>query len=154
MKFKELPEGYYFIHAVRDVVSVELLKSPETAPRYLTETSETTRVVHDGRKYLRGGELLDEKEIKFTTYDEMRKGRKARGASYGHVKRRLMANEPLKGKTLELALELVTPAGPVRKDADSDLMNSIARKLNAGHPLNDYEMHIMVDVVLLHARLG
>lgn len=30
MKFKELPEGYYFIHGINDTVYVERLEAPET----------------------------------------------------------------------------------------------------------------------------
>ena len=153
MKFKELPEGYYYITGFRDAVCVQKLEAPETQPRYVLEL-DAIKVVHDGRQYRKNGRVLDEMTVEFKTFDEMKKERKARGASYGHVKRRIMANEPLKGKTPELALELVTPAGPVRDDENSKLMNSIAKKLNAGEPLGEYERHIMVDVVLLHARLG
>lgn len=86
-------------------------------------------------------------------YEERRKARKSRGANYGHVKRRLSRNEPLTGKTIELALDLVPYSVPP-KDQNDKLFNSISDKLNAGEPLNEYEHHIMVDVLLLHARLG
>ncbi|MCS5710428.1 hypothetical protein [Candidatus Berkiella aquae] len=86
-------------------------------------------------------------------YEERRKARKSRGASYGHVKRRLSRNEPLTGKTLELALDLV-PYNIPAKDQHDELFNSIYSKLNAGQPLNEYEYHIMVDVLLLHANLS
>lgn len=86
-------------------------------------------------------------------YEERRKARKSIGASYGHIKRRLLGNEPLNGKTLELALELVPYRTPTNGPND-ELINSISNKLNAGQPLNEYELHIMVDVLLLHAQLG
>lgn len=93
-----------------------------------------------------------ESEDEIAKYEVQRKERKAKGASYGHVKRRIRANEPLTGKTLELALELVTPVKP---GAPVDELNqSIAKKLKAGEPLSDYESHIMCDVYLLHARLA
>lgn len=148
MKFKELPEGHYFIHAVRDTVYVQRLENPETAPRYVLEL-DTTKVVHDGRQYRKNGALLDDLEVEFKTYEDMRKERKSRGASYSHVTRRLRAKEPLKGKTLELALSLVGDG-----ERGDELMNGIAKKLNAGQPLTDYELHIMVDMVLPHGRLG
>lgn len=65
----------------------------------------------------------------------------------GHVKRRLNQNEPLEGKVLDFALSLIG-------ETDDDFMNGIAEKLKAGDKLDEYELHIMVDVVLLHARLG
>jgi hypothetical protein len=87
-------------------------------------------------------------------YEERQKGRKSRGASYGHVKRRILANEPLTGKTLELALDLVTPETQREGDKLTEFCNGIAKKLQTGHPLDDYERHMMVDVFLLHARLA
>ena len=50
---------------------------------------------------------------------------------------------------LGLALDLVGDGGSGDK-----LTDGIANKLIAGKPLDDYELHIMVDVLLLHARLG
>jgi len=72
---------------------------------------------------------------------EQRAARKAVGARCGHIKRKLLQGDVSKGELLELALE-------VARDED------IAAKLKAGQKLNDYEMHLMVDVFLLHARLG
>ena len=72
-------------------------------------------------------------------------------ARCGHVKRRLAQDEPLKGELLEFALSLVEGDGNL---TDNDLFSSIARKLEAGEPLDDYEKHFMIDVVLLHVRLG
>jgi hypothetical protein len=58
-----------------------------------------------------------------------------------HVKRRLSQGDPLTGKTLELALDL----------AQDD---EVARKLKAGEELSGYEYHVLVEVILLHARLS
>jgi hypothetical protein len=66
----------------------------------------------------------------------------------GHVKRRLNQNEPLEGKVLEFALDEVIG------ETDDDFLKGIAEKLKAGEKLDDYEQHIMVDVLLLHTRLG
>ena len=68
-------------------------------------------------------------------------------AKCGHVKRRLNQNEPLEGKVLEFALSLIG-------ETDDGFLNGIAEKLKAGDKLDEYEHHIMVDVILLHARLG
>lgn len=149
MKFRELPEGYYFIHAVTSRVSVERLENPENAPKYLTETYATTKVVRDGRQYHKNGEPLDNMEVEFKTHEEMQKERKARGARYGHIKRCLNKNKPLTGSMLEIALSLV---GDGTQENELDM--SIVNKLKAGQPLSEYELHIMTDVRLLHARLS
>jgi hypothetical protein len=60
----------------------------------------------------------------------------------GHVKRDLSRNKRLTGKTLEFALAVV--------DHDSE----IGEKLKAGEALTEYELHLMIDVLLLHIRLG
>lgn len=76
---------------------------------------------------------------------------KSISARCGHVKRRLSRNEPLKGKVLEFALSIVE--GDCRSP-DDELLRGMAEKLKAGEALSDYEYHIMVDVLLLHVRLG
>jgi len=73
--------------------------------------------------------------------EEQIRAAKSFGARCGHVKRRLKQGEPLKGKTLELALEY----------AQND---EVARKLEAGEELSQYEYHVLVEVLLLHARLS
>lgn len=78
-------------------------------------------------------------EIKGRT-EEQKRAAKSFGARCGHVKRRLKLGEPLKGKTLELALEY----------AQDD---EVKRKLEAGEELSEYEYHILVEVTMLHARL-
>lgn len=66
--------------------------------------------------------------------------RKVVSAKCGHVKRRLLRGEPLQGKLLTFALDAIADDG-------------IAAKLQAGEKLSDYELHLMVDVYLLHRRL-
>ncbi len=82
------------------------------------------------------------------TPEEIARKRKI-SAQCGHIKRRLNQDEPLTGELLELALDVL---------GDGDFSNegelSTVDKLNAGQPLNDYEHHLMVDVFLLHTRLG
>lgn len=97
---------------------------------------------------------VDEEKMHFTDGDESNqfddiltpdKG------SYGEIKRRLSNNEPLTGKTLELALGLVDAHGD---DEFSKFTRNIGVKLKAGKPLENYEHHILVDVLMLHAQLG
>ena len=71
--------------------------------------------------------------------EEQRRAAKSFGARCRHVKRRLKKGESLTGKTLELALEY----------AQDD---EVARKLEAGEELSEYEYHVLVEVALLHAR--
>lgn len=67
--------------------------------------------------------------------------RKAYSTRVGHVKRRVLNDERLKGDLLKLALEFVGD-------------DVVAEKLKTGAKLDDYEKHIIVDVWALHARLG
>lgn len=70
---------------------------------------------------------------------------KSTSAKCGHIKRRLSRGERLTGKTLEFALEvLATGCGESKGE--------IAEKLEAGIQLTEYELHLMLDVYLLHAR--
>jgi hypothetical protein len=77
--------------------------------------------------------------------------RNSRPYDYGAIKKCLSDNEPLTGKPLELALELVDVKGD---DDHSNLIKGIGNKLKAGKPLGEYEHHILVDVLMLHAQLG
>lgn len=72
---------------------------------------------------------------------------KAIDAKCGHVKRRLNKGEPLEGKVLEFALSIIG-------ETNNEFLNGIAEKLKAGINLDDYEQHIMVDVLLLHVKLS
>jgi len=76
--------------------------------------------------------------------------RKKISAKCGHVKRRLIRNEPLTGELLEFAISVIGDSNC----AGDDELNSMVDKLKAGQQLSDYELHIMVDVLLLHKRLG
>ena len=64
------------------------------------------------------------------------------GNKCARVKRYLLRNKRLTGKTLEFALAVV--------DHDSE----IGEKLKAGRALTEYDLHLMIDVLLLHVRLG
>lgn len=67
----------------------------------------------------------------------------------GHIKRRLLRGEPLTRGLLELALDIVGDG-----NTGDALVDGIANKLTSGQKLSDYELHLMVDVILLHAKLG
>lgn len=68
-------------------------------------------------------------------------------AMCGHVKRKLSRGEALEGNILDFALDLV-------KGSSDATFHGIARKLGAGEQLDDYELHLVVDVLLLHKKLG
>jgi hypothetical protein len=72
---------------------------------------------------------------------EEKAARKRFAAQCGHVSRRLYRDERLTGDLLELAVSA----------AFEDVTKE---KLRNGEPLNDYEKHLIVDVALLHMRLG
>lgn len=86
MKFKELPEGCYIIHAVRWTVYIERLEDPAKAHMCPYPTIE---VMRDGRQYRKDGELLDDMEVEFKTEDDMQIERKAWGARICHITRAL-----------------------------------------------------------------
>ena len=69
-------------------------------------------------------------------------GRRSISAKCGHVKRQLLRNKRLTGKTLEFAFTVV--------GQDSE----IGEKLKTGKALTEYELHLVIDVWLLHKRLG
>lgn len=79
----------------------------------------------------------------------MTNGLKSMSARIGHIKRRLLRDEVLVGKHLELALGILGNGNSGQAQIDQ-----IAHKLEASEKLDAYERHIMVDVILLHARLG
>ena len=72
---------------------------------------------------------------------EEKKERKKFATLCGHVSRRLKNDERLTGNVLELAVSAA-------------FEEKTAEKLRNGEPLDDYEKHLIVDVVLLHMRLG
>ena len=71
-------------------------------------------------------------------------------AKCGHVKRRIFADEPLTGKTLDFALKLF--------DLENTSGNNISRilyeKIKNGEVLSNYEKSVMDDAILTHARLS
>jgi len=75
---------------------------------------------------------------------------KSISAQCGHVKRCLNKKEPLSKEVLEFALSVIDEN--VKSDSNNDLLLKIADKLSAGKTLDDYEYHIMVDVLLLHKK--
>lgn len=83
---------------------------------------------------------------------EQKKLRKVMIARCGHITRRLKRNQPLTGDLLELALDVVGDPGD---GSDLDVFcKNIRTKLKHGMKLDDYEFHMIVDVWLLHTRLG
>lgn len=68
-------------------------------------------------------------------------------AMCGNVKKKLNRGETLEGEMLDFALDLV-------KGSSDATHQAIARKLRGGEKLGDYELHLVVDVLLLHKRLG
>lgn len=67
------------------------------------------------------------------------------------VKQRIKQNVPLKEELLDFAISIITQ---VRKAEGNVLLDGMIEKLRAGKPLEDYERHILIDVLLLHTRLG
>ena len=70
-------------------------------------------------------------------------------AKYGHIKRKLAKDEPLKGKTLTTALEVVYE-NLNKKSEDIAFWNTLREKLLSGKSLDEDEYHVFVEVVLLH----
>jgi hypothetical protein len=77
---------------------------------------------------------------------------KSISAKCGHIKRKLTQNEPLADKTLEFALEVIDYS--YSGFSDSQFLDKLAEKLKSREELNDYEYHIMVDVLLVHRKLS
>lgn len=75
------------------------------------------------------------------THERVAKG-KGTSARCSHIERKLNQGERLEGELLELAIDAV--------GGHTD----IAEKLKAGQSLSEYELHLMFDMYLLHARLA
>jgi hypothetical protein len=73
---------------------------------------------------------------------ERRAERKRVGVRCGHIKRKLKEGQALEGGLLEFAVETVGGN------------KALAEKLRTGQQLDGYELHLMLDMHLLHARLG
>jgi hypothetical protein len=80
---------------------------------------------------------------------------RSNSARCGHVKRRIATGKPLKGKLLAFALDLIDENinGTASSEPDK-MLKSIADKMQKGTALTDYEVHIMVETVLLSKRLS
>jgi hypothetical protein len=76
---------------------------------------------------------------------------KSMSAKYGHIKRRLSQGEPLTGKTLKTALEVLECDGNGSSD---NMIDTIREKIVKGESLTEYEYHIFVEVILVHAKLS
>ena len=85
-------------------------------------------------------------------WEESLRARKSISAKCGHVKRKIHEEESLTGGLLEFALGVIEESRP--GFSDNDFLNKLSTKLRTGGKLGEYEEHIMVDVLLLHKRLG
>ncbi|HAT9038833.1 TPA: hypothetical protein JBA84_03455 [Legionella pneumophila subsp. pneumophila] len=72
-------------------------------------------------------------------------------SNFTNIKQCLANNERLTGKELEIALDLVDVLGD---DEQSRFVRDIGTKMKAGDPLDEYEYHILVDVLMLHQQLS
>jgi hypothetical protein len=71
----------------------------------------------------------------------------------GHVTRQLLKNGGrLTGTVKEFALGVI--GDPIGESENAKFCRGMADKLKADQPLSDYEQHFLVDVLLLHERLG
>jgi len=71
-------------------------------------------------------------------------------ARCGHVKRQLVQRKCLGGKVLEFAIVVIDESVSTSND---ELLSGMKEKLRAGQPFDDYELHIMLDVLLRHRKL-
>ncbi len=70
-------------------------------------------------------------------------------AKCGHIKRRISADEPLKGKTLAFALDMLKSESFL----DNDMIKTISEKIKKGDNLSNYEKSILEDAILTHSKL-
>jgi len=69
------------------------------------------------------------------------------------LKTMLCDGEPLTGDMLEFALEQVPQPQPNWPKSEQ-IWLGIGDKIRTGQKLDNYELHLMVDVILLHAGFG
>lgn len=158
MKFKELPEGHYLIlRTLEDTVYVEKREIKPDEHAIYEMDPYLIKVVANGRSYRHFGRELDNLEAVFKSRDEVRKEqrteRKSYGMKLGHVTKLLMQHKPLTGKALETALELVGDNSEPVTDSSS-IYHLLSNKFKTGQPLNDYELHIVVDVLVPQSKLS
>ncbi|QIN33801.1 hypothetical protein [Legionella longbeachae] len=72
-------------------------------------------------------------------------------SNFANIKQCLANNERLTGKELEIALDLVDVLGD---DEQSKFIRNIGIKVKSGEPLDEYEYHILADVLMLHEQLS
>lgn len=159
MKFKELPEGHYLIlRTLKDIVYIEKREiEPEEQAIYELDPY-MKKVVSDGRSYKHFGRELDNLDAVFKSRDDVRKEqrqeRKSYGAKIGVVTKHLIEKKPLTGKTLETALSLVASDNSEVSANKIPLYDTIAEKFKTGQPLDDYELHIIIDVLAPQSKLS
>ena len=72
-------------------------------------------------------------------------------AKCGHIKRCINNYEPLKGKVLAFAIEIIEEDRNGEKD---EILSGMTKNLKAGKALTQYERHIMLDVLLPKKKLN
>lgn len=77
---------------------------------------------------------------------------KSMSARLGHIKRKLSNEEPLKKKSLELALDVIDDLKKQSSNNDPSI-DKIRDKLILGHPLDEYEYHCFVEGALLRYKI-
>ena len=87
---------------------------------------------------------------KFYENERSEQERRSWSAKCGHVKRRLFADEPLKGKTLDFALELFD----LENTSGNNISKIIYDKIMKGEVLSSYKKSIMEDAILTGAKLS
>lgn len=65
----------------------------------------------------------------------------------GHLTRKIIDGEALSGSSLDFAIDIICCSS-------NEKSYKLGRKLILHDKLTDYEKHLMVDVLLLHAKLG
>ena len=68
-------------------------------------------------------------------------------AKCGQLTRKIMADEDLSGSSLDLTIDIIC-------SSSSEWAHELGRKLVGHEKLTDYEKHLMLEVLLLHAKLG
>ena len=86
------------------------------------------------------------------TAEERKEGR-SEGALFSNLERRLENKEPLTGKTLELAIKIVTP-DPLCEDKEfNETCCVILEKFKNGEPLEHKELTLFLDILVVHHQL-
>ena len=67
------------------------------------------------------------------------------GAKKGHITRQISQDGKLSGKPLEFALKLIEEN---KGFSDQEFLDKLYKKISNGEKLDDYEQHILLDVIL------